>query len=149
MEKEQEMQAKLSRAWNEVMGGSQKKRVQEVWGKIKEEKELSPEDKKLAKILLEHEEYSNLWDAISSHPKKRAEQINPYLHVYLHIAIENQIGEENPRQVGRYVSQSIDKHKAIHEIIAIFSEHLFEALKYRKPLDRLKYIQRLNEMSWR
>lgn len=149
MEKEQEMQVRLSRAWNEVMGRSQKKRIQELWKKVKEEKELSQEDKKLAKILLEHEEYYNLWDAISSPPKKIAEQINPYLHVYLHLAIENQIREENPRQVSRYVSQSSDKHKAIHEIVAIFSEYLFEALKYRKPIDRLKYIQRLNEVSGR
>ncbi|RLE14167.1 hypothetical protein DRJ04_02900 [Candidatus Aerophobetes bacterium] len=151
MEKNQEIQLRLSRAWNETMGSSQRRRIQEVWKKTKEKKELSPEDKRLAKILQEHNEYHKIWESVPASPNRSAGEQNPYLHVYLHLAIENQIAEENPRQVNRYISrrisQGVDRHNAIHEVVAIFSEYLFDALRYRKPFDRLSYIQKLSEMS--
>ena len=151
MDKNQEIQTRLSRAWTEVMGRSQKKRIQEVWGKIKEKKEVSQEDKKLAEALLEHKEYWEIWENISPHDEKTVKEVNPYLHVYLHLAIENQIMDENPRQVGRHISwrtsQGIDRHITVHEIATVFSEYLIDALRYGKPFDKLKYIQRLNEMS--
>jgi len=146
-----EMEARLSRAWNEIMGRSQRKKIQEVWRRVKEEKELSREDDRLAKILLEHREYQEIWEKIPFDPEKETGGVNPYLHVSLHLAIENQLAEENPRQVSRYLSkklaQGIDRHEIIHEIAAAFCESLFDTLKYQKPFDRVKYIQRLEEMS--
>jgi len=148
---EKEMEARLSRAWNEIMGRSQRKRIQEVWHKVKEKKELSPEDDRLAKILLEHREYEKIWEEIPANPEKETQGVNPYLHVSLHLAIENQIAEENPRQVRRYLSRKlargVDRHEIIHEIAAIFCESLFDTLKYQKPFDRMRYIQRLEEME--
>jgi hypothetical protein len=148
---EKEMEARLSRAWNEIMGRSQRRKIQEVWQKAKEEEELSREEDRLAKILLEHREYQEIWEKIPLNPERETGGVNPYLHVSLHLAIENQIVEENPRQVNRYLSkklaQGIDRHKIIHEIAAIFCESLFDTLKYQKPFDRIRYIQRLEEMS--
>lgn len=145
------MEAKLSRAWNEVMGGSQKRKIQQIWQKITQEKALSSEDNRLAKILLEHKEYEKIWEKIPANVEKETGGVNPYLHVSLHLAIENQIAEENPSQVRRYLSkklsQGIERHKIIHEIAAIFCEFLFDTLKYRRPFDRAGYIKRLEEMS--
>ncbi len=151
MDKNQEIQSRLSRAWTEVMGRSQKKRIQGEWGKIKGKKEVAQEDKKLAAVLLEHKEYYEIWEKISPPDKKTTKEVNPYLHAYLHLAIENQVMDENPRQVGRnissWTSQGTDRHIAVHEITTAFSEYLIDALRYGKPFDKPKYIQRLNEMS--
>jgi len=151
--REKEMEVRLSRAWNETIGNSQRRRIQEVWKKTKEKKELSREDKRLAEILLEHKQYQEIWETVPLHPEKITGGVNPYLHVYLHLAIENQIAEENPRQVNRYLSRRLsqgeDRHTIIHDIVSVFSEYLFDALRYRKPFDRLKYAQRLAEMSER
>ena len=94
-----------------------------------------------------------MWENPSFNPGTKIDQINPYLHIYLHLAIENQLTEENPRQVSHYISKKIaegeSRHKAIHEVATIFSESILESLKYRKPFDRAKYIQKLEEMIGR
>jgi len=150
MSEKKDIEARLARAWDEIMGRSQKRRIQEVWRKVKEKKDLSKEDEKLAKILLEHKEYHEIWESASLKVEGKDGE-NPYLHVYLHLAIENQIAEENPRQLTRYISRKVsqgeDRHTVIHEVISVFSEYLFDALRYRKPFDRLSYIQKLSQMN--
>ena len=150
MSEKKDIEARLARAWDEIMGRSQKRRIQEVWRKVKEKKDLSKEDEKLAKILLEHKEYHKIWESTSLKVEGKDGE-NPYLHVYLHLAIENQIAEGNPRQLTRYISRKVsqgeDRHTVIHEVISVFSEYLFDALRYRKPFDRLSYIQKLSQMN--
>jgi len=151
LEENKNMQERLSRAWNEIMGSSERRRIREVWKKMKDKKgELPKEDEKLAKVLLEHKEYESIWETTPPNPGVKIEGVNPYLHIYLHLAIENQLAEENPRQVSRYVSKRIaegeDRHKVIHEITVVFSESLLDSLKYRRPLDRIRYIQKLEEL---
>jgi len=123
MNLDKEIEKRLARAWNEVLGRSQRKRIKEVWQRMKKGESLSEEDERLAKILLEHQEYAKIWEETSSKIDE-TEKINPYLHVSLHLVIENQIAEENPRQVSRYLSkklsQGADRHEIIHELASIF-----------------------------
>lgn len=151
MKNEADMQARLARAWNEIMGKDQRRRIHDLWHRIQAEAELSGDDKRLADILLEHEEYHAFWAGEAADDPIAAGEGDPYLHVSLHLAIENQIVEDSPRQVHRYVLQrtaeNASRHETIHEIVAVFSEYLFEALRYRRQFNRSEYTQRLHEMS--
>lgn len=146
-----EIDKRLARAWNEVMGRSQRKRISEVWQKSKEEEDFSAEEERLARILQDHEEYESIWERTPPQAEEETGGVNPYLHVCLHLVIENQIAEGNPRQVSRYLSRKLsqgeDRHKVIHELASIFSEFLLNTLKYQRPFNRGKYIQKLVDLS--
>ena len=149
-DKREELMNKLSRAWDEIMSSSEKQRIRQIWQSSEKDTLTQDEDKRLAKILREHKEFHNYWE--SSHIRqatKTPEGVNPFLHVSLHLIIENQIARNNPSRVHRFYLREINKgvlrHQVIHRIAAIFSEILFDSLKYRKPFNREKYLQLLEE----
>ena len=149
-DKREELMSRLSRAWDEIMSSSEKRRIRQIWQSSQKDTLTQEEDKRLAKILIEHKEFHNYWE--SSHTgqtTKTPEGVNPFLHVSLHLIIENQLAQNNPFQVHRFYLREIDKgvlrHQVIHRITAIFSEILFDSLKYRKPFNREKYLQLLEE----
>jgi len=149
-DKREELMSRLSRAWDEIMSSSEKRRIRQIWQSSQKDTLTQEEDKRLAKILMEHKEFHNYWE--SSHTgqtTKTPEGVNPFLHVSLHLIIENQLAQNNPFQVHRFYLREIDKgvlrHQVIHRIAAIFSEILFDSLKYRKPFNREKYLQLLEE----
>ena len=149
-DKREELMSRLSRAWDEIMSSSEKRRIRQIWQSSQKDTLTQEEDKRLAKILMEHKEFHNYWE--SSHTgqtTKTPEGVNPFLHVSLHLIIENQLARNNPFQVHRFYLREIDKgvlrHQVIHRITAIFSEILFDSLKYRKPFNREKYLQLLEE----
>jgi len=159
-DKREELMNKLSRAWDEIMSSSEERRIRQIWQSSQKNTLTQEEDKRLAKILREHKEFHNYWE--SSHTRqttKTPEGVNPFLHVSLHLIIENQLARNNPSQVYKLYLREIDKevlrhqeidkevlrHQVIHRIAAIFSEILFASLKYRKPFNRKKYLQLLEE----
>lgn len=150
-DKREELMSRLSRAWDEIMSSSEKRRIRQIWQSSQKDTLTQEEDKRLAKILMEHKEFHNYWE--SSHTTRQTtkipEGVNPFLHVSLHLIIENQLAQNNPSQVHRFYLREIDKgvlrHQVIHRIAAIFSEILFDSLKYRKPFNREKYLQLLEE----
>lgn len=149
MSENEDLSIRLSKAWEEVMGKEARTKIQRVWQKIKKGKPLQGEEERLGKILQEHPEYHSFWESPLS--SSQTQKDNPYLHIYLHIAVENQIAEEDPRQVNlfyrRKIAQGENRHRAIHQIVEVLREVLFEALRYRKPLDRAKYIEKLRELQ--
>ena len=149
-DKREELMNKLSRAWDEIMSSSEKQRIRQIWQSSEKDTLAQDEDKRLAKILREHKEFHNYWE--SSHTKqttKTPEGVNPFLHVSLHLIIENQLARNNPSRVHRFylreINKEVPRHQVIHRIAEIFSEILFDSLKYRKPFNREKYLQLLEE----
>jgi len=149
MKNGEDMQARLSRAWNEVIGEDQRRRIHDLWNRIEAKTELSDDDKRLADILLDHEEYYAFWKG--KKPDGAAIGLDPYLHVSLHLAVENQIVEQDPRQVMRYMlrrtGENIPRHEVMHEIVSVFSEYLLDALRYQRQFNRGEYSQRLYDMG--
>ena len=149
MKNGEDMQARLSRAWNEVIGEDQRRRIHDLWNRIEAKTELSDDDKRLADILLDHEEYYAFWEG--KKPDGAAIGLDPYLHVSLHLAVENQIVEQDPRQVMRYMlrrtGENIPRHEVMHEIVSVFSEYLLDALRYQRQFNRGEYSQRLYDMG--
>ena len=111
---------------------------------------LSPEDKKLAEIMLEHEEYHNQFeiaDLLSEHEYDVDNEVNPFVHVTMHAIAETQLDNRDPIEVYQFYNAMRKKktsyHEAVHLICAVLAPLMFKTLKERKVFDLEKYRSQL------
>jgi hypothetical protein len=111
---------------------------------------LSAEDKKLAEIMLEHEEYHNQFeiaDLLSEHEYDADNEVNPFLHVTMHAIAETQMENRDPIEVYQFYNATRKKkashHEAVHLICAVLTPLIFETLKEKKVFDLEEYRSRL------
>ena len=98
---------------------------------------------RLAQIMKDHEEeFSNEFefsDLTSDHEYDPDTEVNPFLHVYLHSAVENQLSEREPIEVFQFYNAMRKKkcshHDSIHLIGVILAPLMFSVIKEQKPFD--------------
>jgi hypothetical protein len=132
------------------------KRNQIIWkiAKTGDLSSLSPEDRKLAETMLEHEEYHNQFemaDVLSEHEYDPDREINPFLHIALHGVVETQLENRDPLEVYQFYNAMRKKktshHDALHLIGAVLAPLLFGTLKDLKPFDLEDYRSRLRKFK--
>ncbi len=124
-----------------------RKRFYEIWKKAQKGhlETLSEEDKRLAKIMLDHSgEYFNQFefaDAMAEHEYDPGTEVNPFLHVTLHAIAEKQIEDRDPIEAFQFYNAMLrnkcSRDEAIHLLLNILTKFLFQTLKERVdfPLD--------------
>jgi hypothetical protein len=126
-----------------------RERFHSIWeaAKAGSTAELNDEDKKLAQIMLQHqEEFHNqleFADVISDHDFDPEHETNPFLHILLHSVVENQLELRDPIEVYQFYlsmrQKKCDHHEAVHLVSVVFVFFLFETLKYKIPFDNAGY----------
>ena len=113
---------------------------------------LSPEDKKLAEAMLEHEEYHNQFevaDLLSEHEYDVNSETNPFLHVTFHVIAENQLETRDPIEVYQFYNAMRKKkashHEAIHLICVIFVPLMLKVLQQKRPFGSEEYRSQLKK----
>ncbi len=94
---------------------------------------LSPEDKKWAEIMLEHEEYHNQFeiaDLLSEHEYDVNTETNPFLHITLHAIAETQLANKDPIEVYQFYNAKVYSGDTIQIIIDSLA---FPAFLFRDP----------------
>jgi len=111
---------------------------------------LSAEDKKLAEIMLEHEEYHNQFeiaDLLSEHEYDADSEVNPFLHVTMHAIAETQLENRDPIEVYQFYNAMRKKkashHEAVHLICAVLAPLMFKTLKEKKVFELEEYRSQL------
>jgi len=72
-------------------------------------------------------------------------ETNPFLHLSLHLAIEEQLSIDQPPGIAARFAQLMvryhgDRHAAIHVILECLGETLWRANREQKPLDAEAYL---------
>ena len=132
-------------------------RFHDIWelAKAGNTAELNSEDRKLARIMLQHrEEYHNQFefaDVMAEHDFIPGQETNPFLHIILHQIIENQLEQRDPIQVYQFYlsmrKKNSDHHEAIHLVSIIFVHFLFDSLKDQKPFDNTGHVNTLIKLK--
>jgi hypothetical protein len=111
---------------------------------------LSPENKKLAEIMLEHEEYHNQFeiaDLLSGHEYDVENETNPFLHVTMHAIGETQLENRDPIEVYQFYNAMRKKkashHEAVHLICAVLAPLIFKTVQEKKVFDLEGYRSQL------
>ena len=134
------------------MRGFSRNHLHEIWEKAKsgEMEGLSSEELRLARIMKDHEEeFFNEFefsDLTSDRAYDPDTEVNPFLHVYLHSVVENQLSEREPIEVFQFYNamrkKKCSSHESIHLIGAILTPLMFSVIKEQKPfdIDTYKYL---------
>ncbi|MBN2088752.1 DUF1841 family protein [candidate division KSB1 bacterium] len=124
-----------------------------IWQKLKSSEPLHGEEEVIGKIMQEHPEFHNTWefaDLLDDVEYDVKTEVNPYLHVFIHSVVENQISMKKPIETLQTLKLlqelGLSRHDAIHEIGTALSYELFELLKHQKPFNNESYIQRLKKL---
>lgn len=105
-------------------------------------------------VILAHPEYHDvLADPERYRDEDYAERPNPFLHMSLHVALEEQLSIDQPPGIaaafGRLLSRAGDRHDALHEAIECLAETVWRAQRDHAPPDAIAYLECLERRGRR
>lgn len=126
----------------------------EAWRKYRERLLLEGAEVTAADLILEHPEYHALLEdptaAIEREFTPEGGQMNPFLHLSLHLAVAEQISIDQPRGI-RAIYQTLrarlDVHDAEHAILECLGEALWRAQRQGGGIDAAAYLECLRRAA--
>jgi Domain of unknown function (DUF1841) len=103
-------------------------------------------------VILQHPEYHDVLDAPARHhDRDYTDETNPFLHMSLHLALEEQISIDQPPGVAHRFkllsSRSQDRHEALHQALECLAETLWRAQRAGTPPDAAAYLSCLERRA--
>ncbi len=129
-----------------------RQRLRVIWEMAQADGPLDGEDAQIAAIMREHTQWHHLWACLDELSDAEIERgsVNPIAHILMHQAVMNQINGALPAVAATFdslVATGLDRHEAIHRIAATLTEGIWEVMKYKRPFDEAKYLQKLKAMT--
>ncbi|MEN9772638.1 MAG: hypothetical protein RJA58_1281 [Pseudomonadota bacterium] len=129
----------------------------EAWAKAKGQLPLSPIEMIAVDWIEQHPEYhDDLIDvelAIARDYSVEAGRTNPFLHLSMHLSIEEQISIDQPpgiREAFTRLSQRLDdRHEAMHEVMECLGQVLWQSQRTGLPIDGAAYIEMILQRASR
>ena len=125
-----------------------------AWRKFRGEQLLSPLEKQIVAVISEHPEYRVIIESAAAdlaNYSPRSGQLNPWLHMGLHLAIREQVATNRPPGIaeihGKLAAHTGGAHEAEHRIIEVLAEQLWEAQRSGKSPDEAAYLERLRGLT--
>ena len=127
----------------------------EAWRKRRDRLPATALETIAGDIVAMHPEYHALLDA----PDKALErewlpengETNPFLHLSLHLAIEEQLSINQPPGIvpifNKLLAQRGDRHEALHIVLDGLAETLWRSQRNGTPLDSAVYLELLQKAA--
>jgi hypothetical protein len=120
----------------------------ELWAKSRAGGVLTALESMALAIILEHPEYQPVLDDPERYRERdwRPEggETNPFLHLSMHLAIEEQLYIDQPpgiREAVRALAARRDsEHDARHDVMACLAETIWQAQRNGRPFDNATYV---------
>lgn len=126
----------------------------ESWRKHRERLILQGAEATAADLILEHPEYHALLEnpaaALEQEFAPEGGQMNPFLHLSLHLAVADQISIDQPpgiRAAYAALRTRLDVHDAEHAILECLGETLWNAQRQGGELDASDYLERVRRIA--
>lgn len=123
----------------------------DAWKKYREKQILSPLEDMAVNLVQQHPEYHSLLEnpeSIDHDFTVDKGQTNPFLHLSMHLAIQEQLSIDQPPGIkaahDRLVA-TLEPHEAAHRIMEALGEVIWEAQRLNKPLDNERYIELIHQ----
>ena len=128
----------------------QRQYLKQAWGKYTRHEQLEPLELQLSKIVEKHPEYQNIINNLDSDYFPEHGQTNPFLHINLHLTLQDQIKMDQPKGIKKIHTKLLVKVKDSHEVEHMMMEHIaemiFNAQKNNSAFNLDGYIQALKEL---
>ena len=120
----------------------------ESWRKHRQRLILEGAEATAADLIAEHPEYHALLDnpeaAIEQEFTPEGGQMNPFLHLSLHLAIAEQVSIDQPHGIkAAYFAlrQKMEVHDAEHALMECLGETIWRSQREGQPMDGEAYIE--------
>ena len=126
---------------------------QTSWHKFQQKQPLQGVESLIVEVLKQHPEYQSVLSDPAVLTKDFAEdnQVNPFLHMGMHITLAEQLGADRPlgiRQIYQHWKTKVtDPHQAEHQMIACLEQVLWEAQAAGTAPDEQAYLEQLQRKS--
>jgi hypothetical protein len=104
-------------------------------------------------VISEHPEYRVIVESAAAdlaNYSPRSGQLNPWLHMGLHLAIREQVATNRPAGIaevhGRLAARA-GAHEAEHRMLEVLAEQMWDAQRAGKPPDENAYLERLRSLA--
>ena len=126
----------------------------DAWQRAKDNLPLDAMQVRIARVIEMHPEFHHYFDDMERFLERDFhvdDGMNPYLHLSLHLALEEQIATRQPPEVGSALehlmtAKGIGRHDALHFILEILAESVYFAQREGKEPDVLLYLTRIREL---
>jgi len=123
------------------------------WAKFRRGDALTPLEEKTVAIITAHPEYhrilQNPESFISTDWRPEAGDINPFLHLGFHLAIQEQLDIDQPPGIraihAQLAAKHDDEHAAKHEILECLGETLWQSQRTGQALDGALYLSLMRQ----
>jgi hypothetical protein len=117
----------------------------ETWKKYRAGLPLAGLEKVVVDVMLLHPEYEGLLNQEEKHKAKDYDgESNPFLHMSLHLALEEQLQIDQPPGIRAayetLLARKGGRHEALHEAIECLAETIWRAQKDKAPPDAGLYL---------
>ena len=120
----------------------------EAWRKHRERLPLEGAEVTAADLIAQHPEYHALLEnpeaAVEQEFTPEGGQMNPFLHLSLHLAIADQISVDRPagiRAAYQALRQKFEVHETEHAILECLGETLWRAQREGGTMDAEQYLE--------
>jgi len=123
----------------------------DTWQKAQASLPLNALEVRIARVINMHPEYHMLFDDMETFLERDFQAddgMNPYLHLSLHLAIEEQLATKQPPEVAKLLEHSIinlkkERHDSIHMILEVLAETVHKAQSVNQEPDPIAYAGQL------
>jgi len=117
------------------------------WQKFTNNESLEPLEIQLTSIIQIHPEYHELINNVDSNYFPEQGEVNPFLHINLHLALRDQLSINQPSGIKKAYDELLaklkDEHAVEHLMMDCIAEMIFSAQKDDAPIDHKAYFQRI------
>ncbi|HEX5127226.1 MAG TPA: DUF1841 family protein [Rhodocyclaceae bacterium] len=121
----------------------------DAWRKHRDRTPLTPLEDVAAELIAMHPEYHALLedaDAVERDFAPEDGQINPFLHLSLHLAIHEQLSIDQPPGLRAAYDACLahhhgDRHTALHDVLECLGETIWQAQRSGRQLDAEAYVE--------
>ena len=120
----------------------------DLWAKHRSGVQLTPLESMALAVVLEHPEYHSVLDNrehyLERDWKPEAGETNPFLHLMMHVAIEEQLSIDQPPGIRAGVEALSRRHgtahDARHDVMDCLAEMIWNAQRHGAAFDNAAYL---------
>ena len=129
----------------------QREFLSKSWQKYTSNITLEPLEQQLVSIIEIHPEYHDLIDNIESEYFTEQGEVNPFLHINLHLALRDQLSINQPKGVNE-VHQKLSKlcknsHEVEHLMMECIAEMIYISQKNNTAMNQENYLNCIRSMT--
>jgi len=129
----------------------QREYLADSWQKYIKNRPLELLEKQLVSIIEIHPEYHDLICNIETDYFPEQGEVNPFLHINLHLALRDQLSINQPKGIKEAHQKLIKQHKDPHAVEHLMMEYIAEMIyisqKNNTAMDHENYLKRIKSMT--